>query len=140
MRVVVDTSVIVAGLRSRNGASFQILAALPKGRFTPLISVPLILEYEAVLKRDEHLRSHGISAARIDDFLNGWLMSAVPVRLHYLWRPQLRDAADEMVLEAAINGRARAIVTHNIRDFAAGAKSFDLGVWSPANFLRLLRQ
>jgi predicted nucleic acid-binding protein len=131
---------MVAGLRSRNGASFQILAALPERRFTPLLSVPLVLEYEAVLKRDEHLSAHGISAARIDDFLHVWVSYAEPVRLNYLWRPQLRDNADEMVLETALNGRAEAIVTHNVKDFRAAAATFAVAIWRPADLLRALRQ
>ncbi|WP_295454540.1 putative toxin-antitoxin system toxin component, PIN family [uncultured Thiodictyon sp.] len=140
MRVVLDTNVLVAGLRSRNGAGFQILSMLPERRFLPLLSVPLVLEYEAVLKRDQQISAHGISPGDIDALLDVWIACCDPVRLYYLWRPQLSDNDDEMVLETAINGRANGIVTYNLRDFDPAARKFGLSVYRPAHFLDTLRQ
>ena len=139
MRVVLDTNVLVAAGRSRNGASFALLQALRANRFCLLASVPLFLEYEAVLKRPEHLLVGHRSAAMVDAFLDALVLVVEPVHLFYLWRPQLRDPADEMVLETALNGRAEALVTFNIDDFAA-ARRFALPVLTPATFLRQLNK
>ena len=139
MRVVLDTNVLVAAGRSRNGASFALLQALRANRFRLLASVPLFLEYEAVLKRPEHLLVGHRSAAMVDAFLDALVLGVEPVHLFYLWRPQLRDPADEMVLETALNGRAEALVTFNIDDIAA-ARRFALPVLTPATFLRQLNK
>ena len=107
--------------------------------FVPLASVPLMLEYEAVLKRPEHLAAGGRSTTMTDDFLDALCLYIEPVHLHYLWRPQTRDANDEMVLETALNGRADALVTLNAGDFAAAAR-FRLPVLTPGEFVRHLRE
>jgi putative PIN family toxin of toxin-antitoxin system len=137
LRAVLDTNVLVAAGRSRLGASFALLQALRDGRFVMLASVPLFLEYEAVLKREEQLASGSRSAAMVDAFLDALALAVEPVDLYYLWRPQLRDPADEMVMETALNGRADALVTFNVRDFSA-ARRFGLPVWTPPQFLHRL--
>ena len=137
MRVVLDTNVLVAASRSRTGASFALLTALRHDRFSALVSVPLMLEYEAVLKRPEQLAASGRSVAMTDAFLDALAARLEPVHLHYLWRPQPRDAADEMVLETALNGRAQALITLNIGDFSP-ATHFNLPVLTPGAFCRQL--
>ena len=81
---------------------------------------------------------HGFSIQQIDAFLSALAVWVQPVSLHYVWRPQLRDPGDEMVLEAAVNGRVSAIVTHNTRDFAAVAPKFGLQVFTPAQMIPLM--
>jgi len=137
-RIVLDTNILVAASRSRNGASFALLQALRNNQFIALASVPLMLEYEAVLKRPEHLQVGNRDIAMTDAFLDAMSLFIEPVHLHYLWRPQLRDAADEMVLETALNGRANALVTTNINDFKP-ASHFGLSVLLPGVFLRQLQ-
>lgn len=139
LRVVLDTNVLVSASRSRLGASFALLQALRDGRYLALVSVPLMLEYEAVLQRPEQLAVSGRSVAQTNAFLNALCLRVEPVHLHYLWRPQLRDPADEMVLETALNGRADALVTLNIGDFAVAAH-FRLPVMTPGAFLRQLNE
>ena len=138
-RVVLDTNILVAASRSRNGASFALLQALRNRRYIALASVPLLLEYEAVLKRHEHLAVGGRTIVMTDAFLDAMTLFIEPVHLHYLWRPQLRDPADEMVLETALNGRADALVTLNLNDFAP-ASHFRLPIHPPGAFLRHLQQ
>ena len=138
-RIVLDTNILVAAARSRNGASFALLQALRDRRFIALASVPLMLEYEAVLKRPEHLAIGNRTIAMTDAFLDALSLYLEPVHLHFLWRPQLRDPADEMVLETALNGRADALVTLNVNDFAP-ASHFRLPVVNPGDFLRRLQQ
>lgn len=138
-RIVLDTNILVAASRSRNGASFALLQALRNKQFVALASVPLMLEYEAVLKRPEHLQIGERDIAMTDAFLDALTLFLEPVHLHYLWRPQLRDPADEMVLETALNGRADALVTLNVNDFKP-ARNFRLPVLSPSAFLRQLQE
>jgi predicted nucleic acid-binding protein len=98
-----------------------LLAALNR-QFELLLSVPLILEYEAVMTRPHHLAACGLSSAEVGHVLDDLAAVARPVRLAFRWRPRLSDPDDDMVLETAINGSASAIVTFNQRDFAAGIK------------------
>jgi putative PIN family toxin of toxin-antitoxin system len=137
-RVVLDTSVLAAGLRSRQGASFVILEAVADRRLVLLATPALFLEYEAVLKRPEQRRATGLSLAGVDALLGALAVLIEPVEMHMLWRPQLRDPDDELVLDAAINSRADALVTHNIRDFRDAAPRFSLRVIRPQDLLREL--
>ena len=121
MRVVVDTSVVVAGLRSRSGASRLWLQSVLQGEHTLLLSVPLILEYEAVLLRQDNLAAFNLTSGEIGHLLDTLCGVAEPVELTNLWRPFLRDPDDEMVLATAILGRADMLLTFNVRDFAAAA-------------------
>jgi putative PIN family toxin of toxin-antitoxin system len=114
--MVLDTDVIVAAMRSPTGASAEILRFIRRDRATLLLSVALALEYEAVCFQAEHRLASGLSEEEVDIFLTAVIAMAEPVATHFLWRPQLRDAGDEMVLEAAVNGRADALVTFNVRD------------------------
>ncbi len=138
-RVVLDTNVLVAAGRSRNGASFAILQAVRAGRFRMLASIPLFLEYEAVLKRPEQLTVGYRTLQMVDDFLDALSIWIEPVHLMFLWRPQLRDPDDEMVLETALNGRADVLITFNVDDFSAAGR-FGLPVLTPAAFLRQLNE
>jgi putative PIN family toxin of toxin-antitoxin system len=139
LRLVLDTNVLIAAARSRNGASFAALQALRAGRYIAVASVPLLLEYEAVLKRPEHLAAGGHSERATDAFLDALCLLVEPVDLFYLWRPQCRDPADDMVLETALNGRAEALVTLNTGDFTAAAR-FRLPVWTPGQLLKILNE
>lgn len=131
MRLVLDTSVLVAALRSDSGASRRLLVGMIDRRFTALVSTSLLIEYEAVLTRPLHLEAAGLSIADVGAILDVVAAVAEPVRLSFLWRPALRDADDDMVLEVATNGQADAIVTFNRRDFEGVAPRFGIAVWSP---------
>jgi len=138
-RVVLDTSVVVAALRSQVGASNAVLRLVATRRLTALATPPLFLEYEDVLKRPEHRLVHGMVEEEIDEFLAELAALIEPIETHFRWRPQVRDPGDEMVLEAAINGSADAIVTFNIGDFAQAGKWFQVLVLKPADVLRRIR-
>jgi putative PIN family toxin of toxin-antitoxin system len=140
MRAVLDTSVIVAGLRSHLGASNRILAFVAEQRIVPLVTTALFLEYEDVLNRSEQRLATGLSKEDVVRFLAALASAAEPVDVHFMWRPQLTDPADELVLEAAVNGRAAAIVTHNVRDFLPAAKDFDVEVITPGLLLRRMKK
>jgi putative PIN family toxin of toxin-antitoxin system len=138
MRVVLDTSVLVAGLRSRLGASNRLLTLVAEGRCVPLVTTAVFLEYEDVLLRPEHRLATGMSEHEVVGFLAALASAAEPVEVHFMWRPQLSDPADELILEAAVNGQAEAIVTHNVRDFQPVLRVFGIPVKSPAQILKEL--
>lgn len=135
---VLDTDVLVAAFRSETGASRRILLAALDRRFELLISVPLMLEYEAVLSRPEHLRVSGASAEDVGDVLDGLALVGKRVTFAFRWRPALPDPNDDLVLETAVNGQAQAIVTFNHRHFSPVAARFGCKVMRPGEFLREL--
>jgi putative PIN family toxin of toxin-antitoxin system len=138
-RVVLDTSVVVAGLRTRLGAGNAVLRLVADRRLVLLASPPLFLEYEDVLKRPEHQLVHGLTPDEIDEFLAELAALIEPVEVHFQWRPQSRDPNDEMVLETAINGQADVLVTYNLADFAVAWERFGIPVLSPPELLRKVK-
>jgi len=139
-RVVVDTSVVVAGLRTRSGAGNAVLRLIANRRLVALATPPLFLEYEDVLKRPEQRLAHGLALDAIDEFLAELAALVEPVEVHFLWRPQVRDPKDEMVLEAAINGQADALIAYNVRDFTLAGERFAIPILRPADLLRKVRR
>lgn len=139
MKVVLDTNVIVAAMRSPTGASAALLMAARRGEINIVANVALALEYEATCSRAEHVLASGLSAHQVSIFLDAVVAMAEPVETHFLWRPLLRDPADEFVLEAAANGRAAAIITFNQRDFGTVPLQFGVEVLSPITALRRIR-
>jgi len=137
---VLDTDVVVAAMRSPRGASAAILQAAQHGGATLLMSVALALEYEAVCREAEHRLASGLSDRQVDIFLTAIVALAEPVTPHFLWRPQLRDPGDEMVLEAAINGHADGLVTFNVRDFGSIPSQYGIEVLLPRQAIRRIQQ
>jgi putative PIN family toxin of toxin-antitoxin system len=133
---VLDTSVVVSALRTRLGAGNEVLRLVASRRLALLATPPVFLEYEEVLKRPEHRLAHGLTLSEVDTFLAEMAALIEPVEVHFLWRPQVRDAKDEMVLEAAINGEADALVTYNVSDFAFAAERFGIEILRPSELLR----
>lgn len=136
VRLLIDTDVIVAAMRSPTGASAELLRRISYGRATKLLSVALALEYEAKCMLAEHRLAAGLSEAEARLFVDSLIAMAEPARSFYRWRPQLRDPGDEMVLEAAVNGRASAIVTFNEKDLREARHSFGIEVLRPGEVLR----
>ena len=132
-RAIIDTNVLVSALRSSRGWSYHILALADSGKFVPCLSVPLVLEYEAAAKR--LCRKGGLTAATVDTIIDYLCRVSTHHRIHYLWRPLLRDPSDDMVLELAVAAQADFIVTHNRADFR-GAEGFAVEVLAPVEFLR----
>ncbi|MDJ0560722.1 MAG: putative toxin-antitoxin system toxin component, PIN family, partial [Microcystis sp. M53599_WE4] len=122
-QVVIDTNVIVAGLRSRRGSAFQLLTLIDTGQFDIHLSVPLVLEYTEVLLRE--LPNLCLSREEVDDLIDFYCAVGVQHEIFFLWRPFLRDPKDEMVLELAVKAGCQSIITYNTRDFA-GVEQFGL--------------
>ncbi len=140
MRVILDTNVLVAALRSDMGASYAIVSQLPSARFQIALTVPLYLQYQDVLTRPEHMTG----ASTRDDILN-FLRYVCSIahrqRVFFLWRPWLKDPKDDMVLEAAVASQSRYIITHNLRDFTGSGieEYFGIVPMRPREFLHRLR-
>lgn len=139
MKLVLDTDVVVAAMRSPTGGSAELLRRVRLGGATMLLTVALALEYEAQCLLAEHRLAAGLSAIEANIFVDRLMSMAEPVELYFRWRPQLHDPGDELVLEAAVNGQASAIVTFNERDLREARTSFDIEVLRPGEVLRRLK-
>ena len=126
-------------MRSPTGGSAELLRRIDEGKATMLLSVALALEYEAKCMLAEHRLVAGLSLTETEVFLNALMALAEPVHSYFRWRPQLRDPGDELVLEAAVNGRASAIVTFNERHLRDARSSFGIEVLRPAEALRRVK-
>jgi putative PIN family toxin of toxin-antitoxin system len=136
---VLDTNVVIAAMRSPTGASAELLRMARRSEITLLANVALALEYEATCKLAEHCLAAGLDLHEVGVFVDAVLAMAEPVETHFMWRPQLRDPADEFVLEAAVNGQAAAIVTFNRRDFGVVPARFGIDVLTPAEAIGRIR-
>ena len=132
MKIVIDTNVLFTALRSSRGASYKLVSLLPSGRFSITISVPLIIEYEDVLRRGKLPAS--ISEKDISDFLDFLCYVGYRQDIFYLWRPFLPDSSDDLVLEVAVAGGCDAIITYNKRHFK-NVEKFGLRIIDPKEFL-----
>lgn len=137
---MLDTSVLVAGTRSAQGASRRLLHGVRERLLLPLVSVPLVSEYEDVLLRPEHLAAAGATEADMLALIDDILAVAEPVDRHYLVRPLLRDPADHHVVETAVNGQADLLVSFNVRDLAAAARLYAFRCVTPGDALRELQK
>jgi putative PIN family toxin of toxin-antitoxin system len=140
MNFVLDTNVLVAAVRSPAGASAELLRRVLQRRVPVLCSVPLFLEYEDVLSRPEQLAAAGAQLRDVRNLLDVLAAVVVPVTIQFLWRPQLRDPKDDMVLELAVNGLGQGqsvtLITFNQRDFLPQASAFGIDVIGPAQFFQ----
>jgi putative PIN family toxin of toxin-antitoxin system len=135
LRLIIDSNVITSAFRSRSGASFALIELVRRKWIRMLATPPLFLEYEDVLKRPEQLAASRLSLTDMDTALDALVALIEPIEAHLSWRPQLPDPNDEMVLEAAINGRADALVTYNTAHFRAAARRFGVRLARPADIL-----
>lgn len=134
-RLTVDTNILVAATRNRAGPSFALMQLVRSGEISMCCSPALFLEYEDVLKRPAQLQASGLHLSDVDAILSELASLIEPVSTYYQWRPQLRDPADEMVLEAAVNAQVQVIVTYNLRDFKP-AQRFGVTVLNPEQTYR----
>ena len=140
MRLVLDTDVVIAAMRSPRGGSAELLRRLDDGKAVMLLTVALALEYEAICTLAEHRLASGLSALDVGRYVDGLFGLADPLRSFFRWRPQLRDPGDELVLEAAVNGQANAIVTFNESHLREARSTFGIDVIRPAEALRRIKK
>ena len=135
-KIVLDTNVLYSGLYSSEGASYVILEKIYDGLVIPVISTPLIFEYEEVLKRYQSILN--LSDNEIDKLLDNICDLGEAQKISFLWRPYLKDPKDDHVLELAIASNTNMIVTHNIKDFR-GSENFGINVIKPGQFLEKIK-
>lgn len=138
LRVLLDTSVIRAAVASDRGASYALLRAALRRDITAIASTALLLQYEDVLLRPETLADAAISVAEVTELLDAFCQAFTPVAIDVLWRPQSPDSGDDLVMDAAVNGLADIIATHNLRDLKGPAARFGIAAEPPADVLRRL--
>ncbi len=136
-RIIIDTNVLVAALKSKRGASFKILSMIRTGKFQFYLSVPLVCEYEEVLKRQE--LGLNLTEKEIENLLDILCLLGVKHQIWFSWRPIANDVKDEFVAELAINAQVDAIVTHNVKDFR-NLNKFNVRVLTPNEFLHLTEE
>lgn len=136
-QIVVDTNVLVAAMRSKHGASYRLLDQLGNDRWRPNVTVAVVLEYEAVLKRD--CGDFVFTEQDIDDVVDAICSQAGLHRLYFQWRPVASDPDDDLILEAAIASRSDFIITFNKRDFP-DSQRFGIRCLTPKEFLILLEE
>lgn len=134
--IVLDTNVLFAGLYSSSGASFQVLKLIDEGMVKPVISVPLLFEYEDVLKRKQDVLN--LLDEQINIILDNLCALGELQKIYFLWRPFLRDPKDDHVLEVAVAAKVNVIVTHNIKDFK-GVHQFGIEAIPPKNLLEMIK-
>src|ERR1035437_3319991 len=100
-KIIIDTNVLVAALKSRQGASFRLLSLLGKGRFEVSLSVPLFAQYE-----DVTARLHNVPPSATQNILDYLLKVSELHEIFFLWRPILDDSGDDMVLEIAVQSQS----------------------------------
>jgi putative PIN family toxin of toxin-antitoxin system len=130
--IVIDTNILVSAQRSRRGASSKLLSLLGEDYFTSHVSVPLVLEYEAVLVRERHALN--ITAEEVSAMVDAMCRLSQWHKIYYLWRPVLPDEKDEMILELAVKAGSASIITYNARDFKEAAR-FGIDIMTPKAFL-----
>lgn len=135
--VVLDTNVLVAGLRSRRGSAFELLRWVSTDRLDIHLSVPLVLEYEDALLR--HVAAGAVERKVVDDVLDFHCTVARRHSIFFLWRPHLPDPRDEMVLELAVTAGCKYIVTYNKRHFPDVAH-FGVRTLTPRSLLDLMEE
>jgi len=134
MNVVMDTNVLISALKSKQGASYKLLMALPKELFIPNVSVPLFLEYESVAKRQGLVSK--LSSQDIDSILEYFLGKSSIRKIFFLWRPCLKDPKGDLVLEVAVESQSEYIITFNTKDFK-GCSKFGIAVVTPQEFITM---
>ena len=136
-KIVVDTSVVISALIGKIGPSREILRQCLQGKYQPLISNTLFLEYEDVSLRPKIQKQCPLDESEIQELLKAFYSVCVWVPIYYLWRPNLKDEGDNFLIELAVAGNAEIIVTNNIKDLDSAELSFEnLRIYKPEQLLR----
>ncbi len=136
-KIVIDTNVILSALFSNKGKSYKLMELLASKALADIkynvVSVPLVLEFEEVLLRPKNRTKYdNFTHEEIRLIISDIVHISHKTKLHFLWRPFLKDSFDDKVLETAVNGQAQAIITYNTKDFAGVQKYFGIDILTPA--------
>lgn len=135
-RIVVDTNVLIAGIRSPDGACRKFLRGILNGIATPVVSEPLFLEYEDVMSREQLFVSCPLSPHEREQLLDAFLACCLWTEVYFRWRPNLRDEGDNFLIELAVASSARSIISENKRDFQRSDLRFEeVQIWTALEFM-----
>jgi len=124
-KIVIDTSVIISALISEQGPSRGLLRKCLEQQLKPLMSNTLFTEYEDVCFRENIQMLCPLTEAETRRLLNAFYSTSQWVSIHYIWRPNLKDEGDNFLVELAVAGNAKYIVTNNVKDFSHAQLRFD---------------
>ena len=137
LQIVVDTNVFVGAILSSQGLNRELIRRCLLGEYQPMMSNALYLEYESVIEREEIISKCQLDRGKVNELLDGFLSVSKWVYIYYSWRPNLRDEGDNHVIELAIAGNARMIVTNNLKDFRGSELTFpQLQILNPHQIIR----
>ncbi|QHG18364.1 putative toxin-antitoxin system toxin component, PIN family [Nostoc sp. ATCC 53789] len=137
IKIVVDTSVFISVLISSKGSSRELIRRCLKGEYQPLMGNALFSEYESVIGREETIAKCPLTSAEISALLASFMSVSQWIYIYYLWRPNLKDEADNHLIELAVAGNAQIIATHNIKDFQNAELLFpNLSILKPEQIIR----
>lgn len=135
--IVVDTSIVISALIGKEGSSREVIRLCLKGELKPLVSNSLFLEYEDVTKRKRILELYPLTLREIRELLNALYSVCKWVPIYYLLRSNLKDEADNFLIELALAGNALKIITNNISDLENAELNFpNLEILTPETLLR----
>jgi len=136
-RIVIDTSVLISALIGSTGASRELIRLCLQGKYQPLMGNNLFLEYESVILREEIITQFTLTRQEIFTLLDAFMNVCQWIDIYYLWRPNLKDEADNHLIELAIAGNAQIIATKNIKDFLNSDLIFpSLSILKPEQIIR----
>jgi putative PIN family toxin of toxin-antitoxin system len=136
-RIVIDTSVLISALIGSTGASRELIRLCLQGEYQPLMGNNLFLEYESVILREEIITQCTLTKQEIFTLIDAFMSVCQWIDIYYLWRPNLRDEADNHLIELAIAGNAQIIATKNIKDFLNSDLIFpNLSILKPEQIVR----
>ncbi|PZU97119.1 MAG: putative toxin-antitoxin system toxin component, PIN family [Pseudanabaena sp.] len=137
IKIVIDTSVFVSALISSKGASRELIKRCLQGDYQPLMGNALFSEYESLIHRQEIIDKCPLSSEEIQVLLASLMSVSQWIHIYYLWRPNLKDEADNHLIELAIAGNAQIIVTKNTKDFQNSELLFpNLSIIKPEQIIR----
>jgi putative PIN family toxin of toxin-antitoxin system len=136
-KIVVDTSVFVSALLGPVGPSRELIRRCLRGEYQPLMGNALFCEYESVIFRDWILAQCPLTKEEILVLFQAFLSVSQWVNIYFLWRPNLRDEADNHLIELALAGNASSIITNNVKDFQNTELLFpNLSILKPEQIIR----
>jgi putative PIN family toxin of toxin-antitoxin system len=138
IKIVVDTSVFISALISSQGSSRELIRRCLKGEYQPLMGNALFSEYESVIQRLEIIPRCPLTSEEISALLASLMSISQWISIYYLWRPNLKDEADNHLIELAVAGNAQIIATHNVKDFQNAELLFpNLSILKPEEIIRI---
>ena len=136
MKIVIDTSVWISALITKDSKARELLRLVFQGKLYPQISEALFREYEDVMKRKKIQNLTPLSQEEQNEVFEAYLSTCEWNEIYYMWRPNLKDENDNFVVELAVASGAEAIITYNVKDFKSAELVFKHKIITPEDFIK----